>query len=269
MLEGKYIKTGDFQTHYWEMGTGEPLILLHGGGAGADGWGNWEKVLRLYAYEGFRAIAIDTVGFGKSDKPSPQEFKYDHDARVEQLINLISALGLEKASVVGNSMGGLTSLGAAIKNPNVIDKIVLMGTGKPKKQSDGMKALINYEINYEAMYNIVKHLTNPNFDVNENLVQYRLDLTKTPGLMEAYGATMQGILAHEFEQEQLENIKHKTLLVHGTLDNMVPLQASYDLLNTLPNAWLYVIPHCGHWAMMEYPEEFTRVTSSFFEKPLK
>ncbi|MFJ7727695.1 alpha/beta fold hydrolase [Neobacillus sp. NPDC097160] len=263
MIEGKFIQTNQIQTHYWEMGSGEPLILLHGGGAGADGWGNWEKSLELYAEKGFRTIAIDTVGFGQSDKPSPEEFKYDHDARVDQLLSLISALELEKASVVGNSMGGLTSLGAAIKDPDKIDKIILMGTGKPKKESNGMKALINYKIDYDAMHTIVSHLTNPNFEVDSELVNYRLNLTKQQGALESYGAIMQGILSYEFEQEHLKNIKHKTLLVHGTLDNMVPLQRSYELLDTLPNAWLYVMPHCGHWAMMEYPEEFVRVTSDF------
>ena len=83
--------------------------------------------------------------------------------------------------------------------------------------------------------------------------------------MASYGATMQGILAYSFDDEQLKKIKQKTLIVHGTLDNMVPLDASYKLLETLPNAWLYVMPHCGHWAMMEYPEEFTRVTADFLQ----
>ena len=265
MQEGKLIQTNQYQTHYYEMGSGEPLILLHGGGAGADGWGNWEPVLKLYAENGYRAIAFDAVGFGKSDKPNPNEFTYDQHARVDQLLSLISALGLEKASVVGNSMGGLTSLGAAIKDPEKIDKLVLMGTGKPKQNSNGMKSLTNYEISYDAMHNIVSHLTNPNYEVNEDLVNYRLDLTKQPRIMESYGATMQGILAYSFDDEQLRKINQKTLIVHGTLDNMVPLDASYKLLETLPNAWLYVMPHCGHWAMMEYPEEFTRVTADFLQ----
>jgi 2-hydroxy-6-oxo-6-(2'-aminophenyl)hexa-2,4-dienoate hydrolase len=265
MIVEKFIQTNQYQTHYWESGSGDPLILLHGGGAGADGYGNWKQVLELYAEQGYRAIAFDAVGFGKSDKPNPKEFKYDHHARVNQLLALIDGLGLEKATVVGNSMGGLTSLGATIKAPEKIDKLILMGTGKPKKQSDGMKALINYNIDYDAMHNIVSHLTNPNFQVNEDLVNYRLQLTKEPGTLESYGAIMQGILEYEFDQEQLKKIQHKTFMVHGTLDNMVPLQESYQLLETLPNSWLYVLPHCGHWAMMEYPEEFTRVTSDFIK----
>lgn len=108
-------------------------------------------------------------------------------------------------------------------------------------------------------------LTNPNFQVNEDLVNYRLKLTKFPWAFESYRAIMQGILDYEFDQEQLEKIQHKTFIVHGTLDNVVPLQESYQLLETLPNSWLYVLPHCGHWAMMEYPEEFTRVTSDFIK----
>ena len=84
-----------------------------------------------------------------------------------------------------------------------------------------MQALINYKIDYEAMHNIVAHLTNPNFVVNDELVNYRLSLTEEPGALEAYGATMQGILAHDFSDGELKAITHKTLIVHGTLDKMI------------------------------------------------
>jgi 2-hydroxy-6-oxo-6-(2'-aminophenyl)hexa-2,4-dienoate hydrolase len=262
-ISEKIIQTGDVKTFYLDAGEGQPLILLHGGGAGADAKGNWSSVIEHYVKQSFRVIAFDAVGFGKSDKPNPNTFVYDQQSRVNQLIDLIDALELENPIVVGNSMGGLTTLHAAYQHPDKIDKIILMGTGKPKTNSEGMNSLVNYSIDEQAMYNIVRNLTNPDYEASKEMVDYRLALTKQPGIMESYAATMKGIVELQIDDSMLEAIQHKALLVHGTLDRMVPLERSLHLLDKLPNAWAYIMPHCGHWAMMEYPEEFARVTVDF------
>lgn len=264
-IQEKVIQTEDVKTRYWDAGEGRPLILLHGGGAGADAWGNWNKVIELYAQKGFHVFAYDAIGFGDTDKPNPEKFSYSQEARETQLLNFIGQLEIEKPCLVGNSMGGLTSLGFAIKYPEKIDKLILMGTGKPKDNSNGFKSLLNYSIGRDHMYNIVRNLTNKNFEVSEEMIDYRLELTKKPGSMEAYVAIMEGIVALEFNEEDLKKIENNTLLVHGTLDEMVPKERSYHLVETLENAWMYIMPHCGHWAMMEYPEEFSRVTTDFMD----
>jgi pimeloyl-ACP methyl ester carboxylesterase len=257
------IKTGEIDTHYWEIGDGAPLILLHGGGAGADGWGNWNRIMPIYAANGFRTIAIDAVGFGKSGKPSPDVFRYTQQSRQDQVIKFIEVLGLENVSLIGNSMGGLTSLGVIRAIPEKINKMVLMGTGIPKEDSKGFRSLLDYKIGREHMYNIVRSLTNENFEVDEDMVQYRLRNTELPGVMEAYVATMEGIVNMKLDMEEISKIKHKTLIVHGMKDRVVPPEASFELCKTIPNSRLYLIPDCGHWAMMEYPEEFARITTDF------
>ena len=123
--ESQYLDAGQIRTHYVEAGTGEPVILIHGGGPGADSYGNWFACLPLFGKE-FRAIAIDLLGFGKTDKPDPNEFVYSQDARTDQLINFIEALDSGPISVVGNSMGATTGLGVAMKRPELIKKLVLM-----------------------------------------------------------------------------------------------------------------------------------------------
>lgn len=264
-IKEKFIQTGIINTRYWEVGEGEPLILLHGGGAGADGFGNWKSSLPLYAKNGFRTIAVDAVGFGKSSKPNPSDFNYTHEARVDQAVKLIEALGLENVSLVGNSMGGFTSTGIVQVIPDKINKIILMGTGKPKLNSSGFDSLLNYTIGRDYMYNIVRNLTNESYEVEDEMVQYRLDNTELPGAMEAYVATMKGIAKFELDMDAIAKINHKTLVVHGMKDNMVPIEVSFELTKTLTNSRLYVIPNCGHWAMIEYPEEFARITTDFIK----
>ncbi|MEM1153691.1 MAG: alpha/beta fold hydrolase, partial [Pseudomonadota bacterium] len=122
-----YLDAGGIKTHYIEAGTGTPTILIHGGGAGADGWGNWRKCLPLFA-EHVRAMAIDLVGFGGSSKPDPKEFVYSQDARDQQLADFVEALDAGPVNLVGNSTGGLTAIGAALLKPDLVNKVVLMGS---------------------------------------------------------------------------------------------------------------------------------------------
>ncbi|MGH7822502.1 MAG: alpha/beta fold hydrolase, partial [Candidatus Binatia bacterium] len=103
--ESKFVDAGGIRTHYVEAGRGEALILVHGGGPGADGLGNWHSCLPRFA-ERFRTIAVDMLGFGKTEKPDPKSFVYSQDARSQHLASFIEALGLSQASLIGNSMGG-------------------------------------------------------------------------------------------------------------------------------------------------------------------
>ncbi|BCJ85210.1 alpha/beta fold hydrolase [Effusibacillus dendaii] len=134
-LQEKYLNTNGIATHYWEIGSGEAMILLHGGGAGADAFGNWSRIMPKFAETGFRVIAFDAVGFGKSNKPDPQRFEYNLNARVDQLISLIRSLELDNVTLIGNSMGGATSLRAAKQQPELVQRLILMGTAGRLKQA--------------------------------------------------------------------------------------------------------------------------------------
>ena len=121
----KYVVANGIRTHYLEEGSGEPVILLHGGGAGADGYSNWHSTIPLLAKH-FRVLALDMLGFGKNEKPDETKFTYSQSARNDHLVGFIEALGLTGVTLVGNSMGGATSIGVAVKRPDLINKVVLM-----------------------------------------------------------------------------------------------------------------------------------------------
>ncbi|PWA11967.1 alpha/beta hydrolase [Pueribacillus theae] len=269
-IQEKYIDTNGLTTHYWEVGEGEPLILIHGGGAGADAWINWRKLLERYSKNGFRTIAYDLIGYGESSKPDPENFKYDHEARAEQLISFIKALGLEKVSLIGNSLGGATSIVATLKEPDKINKLVLMGTGgrrRPGETSASFKSLHSFGNERDEMRQIIRNLTNPEFEIEEEMIEYRLKLANDPETSKAYSAIMKYLKEGNsfIPDEEIKKIKHKTLLVHGRNDNQVPVEKSFELEKLIENAWLYVIPHCGHWAMIERTDEFIKLTTDFLK----
>ena len=90
-----FVDTNGIRTHYLEAGSGPTLVLMHGGGAGADAYGNWRECIPIFAKK-YRVIAPDMVGFGRSDKPSPDSYTYDQPSRNRQLVTLLDALNIEK-----------------------------------------------------------------------------------------------------------------------------------------------------------------------------
>src|SRR5271154_1093168 len=104
------------ETHYLEAGEGEPLVLIHGGGAGADARGNWEGCIPAYA-ERFRVIAVDMIGFGAPAKPDPASYNYGQTGRNRHMIGFIEQVAGGPVHLIGNSMGGATALGVAIQRP--------------------------------------------------------------------------------------------------------------------------------------------------------
>ncbi|MDA2893273.1 alpha/beta hydrolase [Mycolicibacterium sp. BiH015] len=262
------IKAGAVNTHYWESGTGDPLILIHGGGAGADAWGNWSPLLATFAGH-FRTIAFDMVGFGQSlVTDGDAAFTYSQDARVAHLKAFLDALGLERVAIIGNSMGGATALGLAMSEPARVSKLVLMGSaGLNRAFSPQLQTILNYrEPNRSDMARIVGALTHESFAPPSGLVDYRFELTCNPAVMDAYRRTMTWVREHgglHYNEDDIASVTVPTLVVSGREDAVVPLLESVRFHQLIEESRLYAIPRCGHWAMLEHPEEFGRVALDF------
>src|SRR6187431_3248172 len=114
------------ETNYLEDGSGDDTVLLiHGSGPGVTSYANWRLVIPALA-EKFRVIAPDMVGFGYSDRP--ENVEYGLQTWADQVVGLMDALGIEKASLVGNSFGGSIALRIATLHPDRVNKLVLMGS---------------------------------------------------------------------------------------------------------------------------------------------
>lgn len=265
-----YVTTGDYKTHYLELGKGEPLILVHGGGAGADAYGNWISSMAGFA-DRFRVIAVDMVGFGRSDAPDPATFDYSQSARNRQLIAFLEALNLEKVDIVGNSMGGATALGAAMERPSLIGNLILMGSAgirNPVRHAAPVAAITGYDFTPEGMVRIVEALTAPGFSLSQEMLDYRYRLSIEPAVRAAYAATMSWVRANglAYDDEKIASIKHRTLVVGGKDDKIIPLSANFRFLELIENSTGYFLPHCGHWAMMEQPEAFSAAVKGFLAR---
>jgi 4,5:9,10-diseco-3-hydroxy-5,9,17-trioxoandrosta-1(10),2-diene-4-oate hydrolase len=125
-IESRFVEVNGLKIHYDQAGRGPAIIFVHGGGPGSSGLSNFSRNLLAFA-DGYRAIAIDLPGYGQSTKLRIKEPLWGYYAKV--LAGFIDALGLGKAHLVGNSMGGAASLKTAIDFPEKVDRLVLMGPG--------------------------------------------------------------------------------------------------------------------------------------------
>ena len=268
-LKRDHILIEGVRTHYIEAGEGPVLILIHGGGSGADAWGNWKGCLSAYA-ERFRVIAVDMPGFGESDRLDPSKFDYGQTMRNKHMASFIEAMGGGQAlDVIGNSMGGATALGVAIERPDLVRKLVLMGAAGldiANPDPSAKKALAGYDYTLEGMRKLVSVLAGPRFEISDEMVAYRHELTMRPGSREV----MAGIHARlredpmTYAHERIASVSCPTLVVGGKEDQVAVPARTYGYLDLIPNSWGFILPHAGHWVMIEAPEAFTAVTIAFF-----
>ena len=119
--EGKYLTTaGGLKIHYQEQGPadGAPIVFFHGSGPGASGYSNFKKNYPIFAEAGYRCIVPDLPGYGLSDKP--EDVLYINDFFIEVMHDFITALNIEKRTLLGNSLGGAIAIGYALAHPDVV-----------------------------------------------------------------------------------------------------------------------------------------------------
>ncbi|WP_028222767.1 alpha/beta fold hydrolase [Paraburkholderia oxyphila] len=266
------IKTRDWQLHYEEAGQGHPVILLHGSGPGATGWSNFRGNIEALARH-FHVYAVDMPGWGQSDAATVEQL--DH---VDAAIQFMDALGIEKAAFVGNSMGGQTSLRLATEHPERITHLVTMGPpvgrmptlfGAGDGPSEGLKVLIQayQDASPQNMRRLVEIMV---YDkarfATPDLCQARSDaaLARPEHLHNYVAGLPKGApLPKWVKPELLGSIKVPTLLIHGRDDRVVSFETSLFLLANIPDSRLLLLNRCGHWAMIEHPEEFNRAVIDF------
>ena len=268
--ESRYIDAGGFRTHYIEAGRGEPLVLVHGGGPGADAYGNWHACLPGFA-ENFHTICVDMLGFGNTEKPDPESFTYSQDARTGHMVSFIEELDIGKVTMIGNSMGGLTSMCTSIERPDLVRKLVLMGPAgiKNSGQPGAIAPLTAYDGTVAAMQKVIGVLTNDDYEMDDALLHYRVERSNDPATRKAQSAAMAWIKEQRglyIDEDRIRRVNVPTLVVSGKNDPIVTPADVFKLLELIENSRGYLIPYCGHWVMMEYPQEFVEVCTRFIRR---
>jgi pimeloyl-ACP methyl ester carboxylesterase len=259
------------KTNYLEAGEGPPVVLVHGSGPGVTSYANWRAVIPALAEE-FHVVAPDMAGFGFSERPDGIE--YGLRTWVDQTLGLMDALELQKVSLVGNSFGGAIALRLAAENPDRVDKLVLMGSmGVSFPITEGLDRVWGYTPSFENMRRVLDVFAYSRELVNDELAEVRYRGSIQPGFQEAFaamfpadenGSRQRWVEAMTTPEEQIRQLPHRALMVHGREDQVIPVENSYRLEHLLDNGDLAVFSHCGHWSMIERTADFNRLVRDFF-----
>ncbi len=255
------------KTNYLEAGTGDPVVLIHGSGPGVTSYANWRLVLPALA-ENFRVVAPDMVGFGFSERPA--NIQYGVQTWADQVVGLMDTLELPTAHLVGNSFGGAIALRIATQHPDRVGKLVLMGSmGVPFPITEGLERVWGYEPSFENMRKVLDVFAYSRDLVNDELAEVRYRGSIQPGFQESFAAMFPAPRQRWVEamctpEDDIRRLPHRTLIVHGREDQVIPVQTSLRLMELIDNADLSVFSHCGHWSMIERTEDFNRSVSEFF-----
>ena len=255
------------KTNYLEAGKGDPVVLIHGSGPGVTSYANWRLVLPALA-ENFRVLAPDMVGFGFSQRPT--NIEYGVQTWADQVVGLMDTLGLPTAHLVGNSFGGAIALRIATQHPDRVGKLVLMGSmGVPFPITEGLERVWGYQPSFENMRKVLDVFAYSRELVNDELAEVRYRGSIQPGFQESFAAMFPAPRQRWVEamctpDDDIRRLPHRTLIVHGREDQVIPVQTSLRLMELIDNADLSVFSHCGHWSMIERTADFNRSVSEFF-----
>lgn len=270
------LETCGYVTRGLRAGAGNPtaVLLLHGGGAGAQASSNWKLTLPALG-ERYDVIAPDLLGFGDTTHPEdpPLGPAAWLDARVEQLVGILDALGHEKAVLVGNSLGGALTLRTTVARPERVESIVLMGSaGAPFAPGEALGRLLRF---YEepTKENLTEILRSFVYDLDgfgdvDGLVEARLQNALRDDVQRSWRAMFaspdgQPVREMGVGEDAIRAIAHPTLVVHGREDRIIPPDASRWLHERIQGSDLAMLGRCGHWAMLERPDAFNRIVDDF------
>lgn len=273
--EGRFIDAGSVRTFCLEAGDGPPLVLLHGCSVAIDSRVTWFRTIDALA-DHFRVIAFDQVGFGHTDIPAGG-FPGRLD-RTRHAIDVLDALGIGRAILVGHSEGGFMATRIAIEQPERVSKLVVVtsgGTSPPlgDGRDEAWLAASRAAYDVTAMDNepdfmtTAKHVTHGRDPVFMAMLRTNYAHARQSGNLDMFRHAPKGNgdpLAYVRLQEEhihpfLPALAVPTLLVWAADDETVPVARGQRLMELFRDGTLHVIDGAKHMVMIDQADRFNRL----------
>jgi len=263
---GRSLIAAGIRTNCHDVGAGSPVLLIHGSGPGVSAWANWRLAIPVLA-KCSRVLAPDMLGFGFTERPA--DVHYGLDAWVEHALGVLDALDVAQADVVGNSFGGAIALALAIRHPQRVRRLVLMGSvGIPFAITPGLDAVWGYEPSPAAMRGLLDIFAFDRTLVSDELAELRYRASIQPGFQESFAAMFPAprqrwVDAMASDPTAIRAIAHEALIIHGRDDQVIPLDNSLRLHQLIERSQLHTFGRCGHWVQIEQAARFNRLVGDF------
>ena len=262
-------KFDDFPIFYDSKGAGESLILIPGFVSGAWTWFCQTEELS----KDFRVITFDPRGIGRSPNNSQN---LSMETYLADVLEILDELEVEKTNVLGASFGGFIALEFALRFPEKVEKLILACTTAGGKNHFKPAVEISRSFTPNPEYTLgehIRHFFRPAFTEKFNrehadIVEKVCRLREQNTVSEAtYAAQLQTAFSFDVA-DKIEHIKHKTLVITGDQDNLVPMRNSLNLAEKIPNAELKIIEDGSHMIFVENADEFNKIVGDFVNREL-
>lgn len=266
-IQGEVVTVDGIRTHFFEAGTGSPLVLLHSGEFGGCAELSWEFNIEPLARH-FHVIAPDWLGYGKTEKLF--SFEDMRMKRVSHITAFLRALGISRAHFVGNSMGGtmLLEVAASANLPWQIDRLVAVCGGGDIPDNDARRILNTYDGSREHMRGIVETMfVNDRIRRDDTYIDRRHSMSLEMGAWECTAAVRFRAPMRAKQNAPVEpdygRIGVPVLIIAGEKDPLRLPDYGTKLQKKIPRAELHTIKNAGHCPQIEVPDEFNRVVTDF------
>lgn len=258
----------DVRIHVEDIGTGPAVVLISGFGLDHQ---LWDRQMRVLAREGYRVIAITQRGHGKSDHPYDA---YSMDRLAADVVAVLESLGVSGVTLVGHSFGGQVSFHVTATAPNLVSKLVLVGSNAVRSsRSDNypfghppepvLAKLIDDEENnrIDSRYHLIGSTfgSEPSQRVVEWLMRTWMEMPSWAAVS-CYTTMQHADLIHE-----MAAVKQPVLLISGTADPIHSARATRWVQSELANAQVAEMA-CGHFPMLEDPLGFEEILRTFITR---
>jgi pimeloyl-ACP methyl ester carboxylesterase len=273
MMQSHYLTIEGYRLHWIEAGRGPAVLLLHGFAGSAE---DWRPTGAYLAAHGYRALAIDALGFGRSAKPADAPYSLALMARL--YAGLLDALGITRATVVGHSMGGKYGMALALLQPERVTALALVGTDgfvpvSPLTQAGGWPLVGPALLWFSSQPFMVRAMLGVAFAEPEHHLSAEILERGRAAIMGADNRRALTSLSRRYAEvdlastglrARLDTLRVPTLLIWGDQDRVFPVErAGQAALADIPGAQLVIIPRCGHFPQIEVPRAFRGLLAGF------
>jgi pimeloyl-ACP methyl ester carboxylesterase len=248
-----------------------PVVLIHG--VLVSHW-EWKDLVPGIVGAGHEVIAFDLPGFGESDRPSPRDYRYDCDAFLSTIVGVLDALGVERAALVGHSLGGGLALYTAANRPERVDRLAVLDplVYEPVMPLEVWPVLLPWVgpilfrtaftrgLGKRAMKRDIYR--DPSFATDER-IDYVWERLYRAGGIEAAHAVMRMTRDPAPIRRAIRAVRAPIAIVWGEDDRIFPVAGARKLAADLPGAQVRIIPVCGHSPNEERPAETLRALLPF------
>jgi pimeloyl-ACP methyl ester carboxylesterase len=264
-----FIDAGGVRTRFVESGAQDApaVVMLHGTGA------HWETFARNIGPYGerFRTIAFDMVGNGFSARP---DYDYEIPQYVAHALAVMDTLGVERAHVLGTSLGSWIAATIALRHPERVDKLVLMSVAGLIASEGNMQRIVATRMqavdnpNWDSIKAMFDHLLADERDRLPDLVSLRQAIYRQPGMVDTMRHTlvlqdMQTRLRNLLSEDEWRSIEHPTLTIASGEDVSEYSNTSRAVAALMPNARVAEMPGVKHWPHFEDADTFNRISLDF------